>query len=500
MPPAVVAAPILLSLAGAVLIAALGLAGIDAGRLLAPIGAWAAVVALAGVWVAVRSTLELTLGELGYGSALDLRIDGVAFVFGLMVTVPAALLLTLQRRPWQESALAMAALTAAIAAVEAGGVVLTAIAGGAAASLAVVLLDTEDVRAPRPRWGVLFAAWLALAWLGVVLQVRGGTAVYSAVPVSSVTAPVFVLLAVAAVLASGMVPWRSWPAQLWARPSLRAAGITVACLYPLGFYLLVRAYELGNGRYPLAASHAVLAALGVAVSLGAAVRAQAAPSRREFLADVIPGLGGFALMALALGTPVGLVAGLLTLVAVSAMLACLALVPDAEGIASLVCIAAAAGLPPGLVFGALTLGIEATFEAGDPMGLIGLAAIAAWGVWIVAAARAVGLPAGTGRPRAETLAATAAAIAGATLVAGPALAVLQAGLTASATADVMEPPVAAITGGLISVVTVSTVLPALTLFAPLLLIALGGYALTGIAVIRPGARPPVVALPALRLY
>src|SRR5260370_40324 len=186
-------------------------------------------------------------------------------------------------------------------------------AGGSAATVAVVLLDTEDPDAQRPTWGFLLAAWLALALVGVVLQVGGGTAVYSAVPVSAVTAPVFTLLAAAAVLASCLLPWRSWPAQLWTRPSLRAAGSTLATLFPLGFYLLVRAYELGDGRYPSPAFNVVLSVLGLAVALAAAARAQAVAARREFLAEVVPGFGGFALTSIALGTPLGLGTGIVLL-------------------------------------------------------------------------------------------------------------------------------------------------------------------------------------------
>ena len=106
-----------------------------------------------------------------------------------------------------------------------------------------------------------------MSWAGVILQVRSGTAAYAAVPVSALTAPVFALIAVAGLMASGLVPWRSWPAEVWSRPSLRAAGLVVATLYPLGFYLLVRAYEMGDGRYPHVAFNAILASLGVVVAL-----------------------------------------------------------------------------------------------------------------------------------------------------------------------------------------------------------------------------------------
>src|SRR4030088_2725514 len=224
MPSIALLAPVVLPLLAAGITTGFGLAGFNLSRLVVAVGAWAAVLALLVFWLAVRSTQELNLGQLGFGSALQLRIDAVAFAFGLMVLVPTALGLTLQRRTWQEATVGALGLAAAMGAVEAGNVVLTALAGGTAATLAVVQLDTEDIRAPRPRWSMLLAAWLALSWAGVILQIIGGTASYAALPVSAVTVPVFSLIAFAGLMASGLVPWRSWPAQVWSRPSLRAAG------------------------------------------------------------------------------------------------------------------------------------------------------------------------------------------------------------------------------------------------------------------------------------
>src|SRR6202171_333140 len=307
MPSFVLLAPVLLPLIAAGVITAFGLSGFNLGPLVSASGAWASVVALLIIWLPLRATQELNLGPLGYGSNFQLRIDAVAFGFGLMVLLPAGLVLTLQPRTWQEATVGLLGVAAAMGAVEAGGVVLTALAGGTAATLAVVQLDTEDIRAPRPRWSMLLAAWLALSWAGAILQILGGTAARAALPVSALTVPVFSLIAFAGLMASGLVPWRSWPAQVWSRPSLRAAGLVVASLFPLGFYLLVRAYELGDGRYPHVAFNAVLASWGVVVALGAAVRAQAAITRRAFLGEVIPGMGGFALMTVALCTPLGLV-------------------------------------------------------------------------------------------------------------------------------------------------------------------------------------------------
>jgi hypothetical protein len=476
------------------LTAALGLAGWKPGRAIVGAGAWAALAILLLLWLPIRSTEELTLGPLGFGANFDLRLDGVAFAFGLVILVPSAILLTLQPRSWQEGTVAALGVAAALLAVEASGVLLTALAGGTAATLAVIQLDIEDIRAPRPPWGALLAAWLALSWAGGILQVVGGTAVYAAVPVSALTVPVFALLAGAALMASGLFPWRGWPAQLWSRPSLRAAGMAVATLYPLGFYLFVRAYEMGDGQYPQPILQVLLACLGVLVSLGAAVRAQAAVTRREYLGELIPGLGGFALMAIAIGTPVGLVAGLVILATVGVLAACLPLLPDRAGPPSLLTIAAAVGMPPGLAFGAVVVALTATFEAGDFMGLIGVAGAAVWILHMVAAARAIGLPAGRGHPASETFPRAAMALAALLLVAGAALPVVVTTFAAPAQVDVMT-RFAGLGGGLVSVSTLQTDLPALTLFTPLLLLGLIAYGVTGVfGTQRVSRREPAVAV------
>lgn len=499
MPSIALLAPLLLPLIAAGVITAFGLNGFRIGPVAVSAGAWAALIAFMAIWLTVRSTQELNLGPLGFGSRLDLRVDAVAFAFGLMVLAPAALLLTLQQRTWQEATLGLLGVAAAVGAIESGAVVLTALAAGTAATLAVVQLDTEDARAPRPRWSMLLAAWLALSLAGVILQVRGGTAVYSAVPVSALTVPVFSLIALAGVLASGLLPWRSWPAQVWSRPSLRAAGLVVATLYPLGFYLLARAYEMGDGRYPHPAFNAVLASLGVLVAFGAAVRAQAAATRREFLSEVIPGLGGFALMTLALGTPLGVGAGVIALGTAAAMTACLSLLPDRAGTASLVAIAAAIGLPPGLAFGARIIGLESTFEAGNFVGLIGIAGAITWVLWMVAGARATGLPAGRGRPTGETFPRVAMTIAALTIALGPALGVIQVAFANPAQANLMSVPPGSASGGLASVVTVTTVLPVVALFVPLLIIGLLVFGAANTGLIRTQARPALFELPASNL-
>jgi hypothetical protein len=176
--------------------------------------------------------------------------------------------------------------------------------------------------------------------------------------------------------------------------------------------------------------------------------------------------------------------------------ASLALLPDRAGLASLIAISAAAGLPPGLAFGARVLGLESTFEAGNAIGVIGLAGAATWVVWVVAAARAIGLPAGRGHAVAETFPRIAMVIAAATIVAGPALAAFQSFFANPAQAEVMTGSTAGAVGGRLgSVETVSTVLPALALFAPLLVLAVLAYALAGTSLVRVKARPALFELP-----
>ncbi len=445
MPPIALLAPIALPVAAAIVAAATSRFGEAIARVVAATGAWAALAAVAVLWLTVRSTQELSLGPLGFGVGLDLRLDGVAVVFGVIALVPAALLLTLQARGWQESTVALLAIAAVVLAIESGNMVLTAIGGCTAATLAVVQFDIEDVRAVRPSWASVMIPWIALAWAGVTLQIQAGTAAYAAVPVSALTTQIFGLIAIAALLSAGIVPWRGWAVRIWMRPSLRAASVTAATLLPLGLYLLVRAYELGNGRYPQSWLNLALAAWGVLVALGAAARAQAAPTRSEYTAETVPGLAGFALMSIAIGTAVGLFAGLILLASAALLTAALPLLPDRRGAAALLVAAAAAGVPPGLAFGGRVLGLADAFEAGNAFGIVAVAGAATWLVAAAAAARSVGLHAGRRRQASDALALVAAVLGVIVLAAGPAVAAV-ASITSDAIAGVIPLPA----GGLVT--------------------------------------------------
>jgi multicomponent Na+:H+ antiporter subunit A len=477
VPPIALLAPIVLPIVAAVVAAATSRFGEAIARVVAAAGAWAALAAVAVLWLTVRSTQELSLGPLGFGVGLDLRLDGVAVVFGVIALVPAALLLTLQARGWQESTVALLAIAAVVLAIESGNMVLTAIGGCTAATLAVVQFDIEDVRAVRPSWASVMIPWIALAWAGVTLQIQAGTAAYAAVPVSALTTQIFALIAIAALLSAGIVPWRGWAVRIWMRPSLRAASVTAATLLPLGLYLLVRAYELGNGRYPQSWLNLALATWGVLVALGAAARAQAAPTRSEYMAETVPGLAGFALMSIAIGTAVGLFAGLILLASAALLIAALPLLPDRRGPAALLVAAAAAGIPPGLAFGGRVLGLADAFEAGNAFGLVAVAGAATWLVAAAGAARSVGLHAGRRRQASDALALVAGVLGVIVLAAGPAIAGV-ASITSDAIAGIMPLPTGGLAPDALSIITVSTTLPALALFGPLLLLGAAAVVLS----------------------
>jgi hypothetical protein len=68
-------------------------------------------------------------------------------------------------------------------------------------------------------------------------------------------------------------------------------------------------------------------------------------------------------------------------------------------------------------------------------------------------------------------------------------------LFARAQSDVMPNVPGALSGGFTSVVTVSTVLPVVALFVPLLIIGVVAYGMANMAVIRTQPRPPLFTVP-----
>ena len=89
-------------------------------------------------------------------------------------------------------------------------------------------------------------------------------------------------------------------------------------------------------------------------------------------------------------------------------------------------------------------------------------------------------------------------IAALTLAAGPALGVIQGAFANPAQANLMSLPPGSATGGFTSVATVTTVLPVVALFVPLLIIGLLVFGAANTALIKTQSRPALFDLPAAR--
>jgi hypothetical protein len=473
--------PAALPATAALLTWAAGAVGLRFGRVLAAISAWASLAILLVLWVPGRGVQEMHGLALGSGASLGLRLDAVSFAFCLAILVPSALLLTFQRRGWRSSGAAALTLAAALLAVLADSVVLMALFLGTAGTLLLVQLRTDHERGTEAYWPAVIAGWLCLLWAGATLEVVSSTSVYAAVPVAALGTPAFLLLAAAALLTSGLVPWRPWTAEMWDRPRLVTGSFAIAVMFPLGPAILLRAYALGGGRWPSIWLNLGLAVVGLATAVTAAARAQQAPTRRAHRAEVIPGLGGVALMALGLGTPVGVVAAVTAVLAASVLAALLPLLPEDSTLAPAAGLAVAAGVPPALTFVARLLAIQAALEAGDAWAFLGIGLGLSWLVSAAAAARALRLP-GRGRGAEASASLPGATLAGITILVGGALAgVLVAGIAVPAVAEVMTFPVGAVSGGPLIVATLSGAWAAVALGAPVAVLLLGALAagLTG---------------------
>jgi hypothetical protein len=470
VPAASILLPIALLAGGGLLTWALGALGWNPGRLPAAAGTWLALAATAGIWVLARTPLELAGPALGAGVRVGFRLDALAVAFLGILLFPVAVLLSGQRRPWAEAGAACLALAGCCLAIEADSVPLTALALGASAVLVMLPLRAGKSDDQPDAFSVWQAAgWILLLWAGAALLALGGTANYAAVPLASFSVPVFLLLAGSAVLITGLTPWRSWVGAALQRSGGSASWFATAAVPPVGFYLLMRAYGMGDGRYPSLWLNLVLVLLGAAVALAAALRAQAVTDRAALAAELVAVNRGIALFALGLGSPLGLCAAVTVLLGGSLVIAMLALLPEAGGAPALVAGLIATGVPPSLVFGGRLLAVQAGFEAGEVDALIALVVCAAWVLTLAAAARASWLPSRTSSEGAGSGLA-AAATAGLVLVGGVALGAVELAVAIPAAAEVMTFPTAVLRSGAIGVSTTAGGWPALAFGVPLLVI------------------------------
>jgi hypothetical protein len=480
--------PVALPAVAAILTWLLDQAGLRVSGYLCAAATWVGIVVLLAAWLPSRAIVEIGGGSLGAGIQFGLRLDPVSLAYELFVLLPSAVLLTFQRLPAYRAALGGLAVAAATLAVASATLLLTVLAWGTAVTLLVLLLQQEDEPLVRPQWAQLMLAWLALVWAAALLVGETGTTVYTAIPIVALSPAIFFLLAAAAVVTAGAVPWRSWAASVWRRDSIRSSGLAVAALTPLGFYLLTRAYAVGAGRYPSIWFALGLSAVGAVAALTASARAQAATGRREYLAEVLPGLAGLALVALALGTPVGVTASVLTVGAACLLAAALPLLPLRSGGPLLFAVAVAAGAPPSLAFAARLLDVQAALEGGEVDAFFALGAALAW-VWgLAAAARAVLLPDPDGPVEGSPY--TAVALTAFVLAAGAGSGLIATTIAMPAAAGVMTFPRSALTGGSLALVTASGAWSAVALAGPLLVAAaLGLVALRAVPVLQVASTP-----------
>lgn len=490
-----------LLLVGALATWGLGYAGVGSGRggrWPAVLSCWLALAALIGAWITVSAQPTESAPPLPAGPIqLVLRLDAISFAFGLAVLLPIGLLLTFQSRSWQSAGSAALAIGFATVAIEAGSLLLTALALGACASLVGVVLRNEDEDTGRSAWLTALCAAFVLGWAGASLEAfSGGTSLFSAVPVEALKVPVFLLIVLAAVLCSGLVPWATWVSSVWRRRQTEGAGLAVGLLVPLGLLLLARLYTLGGGAWPAPWLHWTMAALGGLVAIAAAVRAQAVRDRRSQLGEAVPLAAGLVTLAMSLGTPLGIVAGVTGVLAVGVTAALGMLLPSG-GRVTLIGIPLAVGAPPGLVFGAHLLTVQAALEAGGQNGLWAIVVVASWFLGYVAAVRAAGLPSGSGPgSRRGTYAASVLMLIG-----GAGLGAVSQLITIPAATELVRSPSSPISGGFGSELTASGGFGALYLSIPLLILfGILAFLTRPLPEQTPTGRPAVVVpVPTIRL-
>ena len=461
-------------------------------RVLPTAFAWLALAAFVGAWAATRAVQEFALGGTQAGIPLSLRLDAVSFAFGFAAVLSAAIVVSLSRGRGAE--LATAALTAAaiLVAIDAGSLIFAAVAIGAAITFFVLALDVAAGPLRWFQWLPLAAVPLMLAGAAAAMEVTGGTNEFAAIPVVALRVPAFLLVAGAGLILAGAVPGAAALNRL-AGPSAVSALASVA--FPVaGIYLLVRLYEIGDGRYPAAWLNAVVVGAGLLAAIAAALRAQAAPSLRDVLAESVPALSGFGVIAAALGTRAGIVAAVTCALTAAASLA-LVVVADTgwRPAARLLTLVACAGLPPALTFGARLLVLQAGLEAGEPQGLVALVAGLAWLLWLAGVSRAMSLPAA--RPAARRHSPGIVTVAAAVVAVGAGLGWMAMLAGDPAAAEVMPAQVPSLAGGAAAVlVTRSGAIAALTLGGPvLLLLGLATWAGRGRRLRQvPAVVPPVL--------
>ena len=303
--------------------------------LLRPMGAIFVVAEAASLFLLVRlwqvsgvGSLVLPLYEPLPGIQLVLRVDhlglffaGVGVTAGLLISLPWLLRPFRRHRPHQGWVLL--AQAGMILVTLAGGLETLA-AGWAMTATALCLLvlvsrlDTSGrlVGGNTALWHIAlqFSGALLLLAAAVTVQVVAGTGGFDAIPVGAVDSRAFLLAVAAPVLA---ILGLGATARAMRDPigtALAVASVSV----PMACYLLVRLYDLGDGRLPDPRFGAALAVIGGVVCLWFAVSSLWAVDLGATLTRLVQAAAALLLVAAGSGSGLGVAA-----VAIGAISVCL---------------------------------------------------------------------------------------------------------------------------------------------------------------------------------
>jgi hypothetical protein len=319
-------------------------------------------------------------------------------------------------------------------AIESGGLLVSAIGLGTAATVLLALMERDPAPVPSSFRLVLPAASILIVWAGVLAQTDSATDRWAALPPTLIASAFGLVPLVAGLLLTGFLPGLSWSSHLETGSRRSVALLGVAVMIPVGFYYLSRFHGSATGGLPAGWLEGGESAVGL-VALGiAAMRAQAAKTPAQYFGDLVGALSGLALLGLGSGSTLGLVATMTTIPAIVLVLALVPLLPAGRPRLLAFTAALAVGAPPSLVFTAWLLTIQNGIELGGPLALVAVAAGLGWLILAFAGARAAHLKGGQADEgsRAARIAIGGGLVGGSLLVGWPQSAILVPMLAASA--------------------------------------------------------------------
>ncbi len=392
MPGALILLPPAVLVAGGLLSWAVPLQGVIPARTPGAVATWAALAALIGTWLAVGQ-LPTTVGVVLRAVTLPplLQLDATRFAAGVILLAGVGVLVTVRGGDRSIAALSTLATACALLAVEAGSLALLAVSVGAACLLLVAAHREEGGRLLGGLWPALVVATLTLLAAAAIVLALAGTTVYTAIPVTAFSAIPFLLVIVAAACLTGLLPWPTWVTKSLGRARRDASGMTAVLLTPLGLFLLLETTPLGAGTWPAGALHVIVALWSTFTLAAAALRAQAAGSRRQVLREVASMQVAVAAIALSLGTQLGIAAGV-TGIAAATLSQLISVLLPTSGRVGILGGALAVAVPPGLPFCSLALTAEASMQAGAAAPLLVLVVGVTWVLGLAGVARASRLP------------------------------------------------------------------------------------------------------------